>query len=814
MLSIVPIRGDGTYYTSVGRDDYYLSGGEPPGIWLGAGAAIIGLMGKVEPAVYRKLMGGFAPDGVTALVRNAGTQNRKPGWDLTFSVPKSVSEWFAAAAADDSALDKAFRLAVRRAVEKTISRLEDVAAFGREGFGGTEHVKLKLIVAGFEHRSSRNYDPQIHWHCVVVNAGITEAGESRSVVSKYLFRFKMAAGALFRAELAHELRTTFGLELEAKSTWFEIAGVPQSLIDAGSSRRKEILAHREKSGYTSAKAAEIAALETRRGKVAMPAELLSKRWKEVAAEHGLDRNAALRLLNRTDRSPAAINLDLVSYAIQKVLESQSFLSERDLIRAVAERVQSIGANSTDLIAKVRSGLKNLVPLGNLGREAQFTTQEMLDLEKRILARTHLGRLSMQQLIDRKRIFEIAAEHNLSQEQINALLHVANRPGNTQIVQGLAGTGKSTLFKAARIAFEESGFKVLGLSLSGKAAEGLEQSSGIESFTIASALHHWKSELSSVPRLDSKAVLVVDEASMVGTRQLDELFAHADAAGAKVVLVGDRKQLPAIAAGAPFVSLSEQLGVARLTDIKRQVSEWGRTMVREFAEGSVKVGIDALNERGLIFVGENREKASHRLLMDWSQESDLKEVLILASTHEDVSWINRRAQKIRLESGFLTGLPFKSGEQTFFAGERIIFGKNDRKIGVKNGTFGTIRGVAAGSIVVDLDTPGKRVFVPANYQKMKLGYAITSHKAQGVTVNKSYVLFSDSLQSRELTYVQVSRARQSTKLFLSKDQAGDLKLTHAVRTVERSCAKLNAGELASRKINAYEQGEKNPNQLAP
>lgn len=809
MLSIVQIRGNGSYYTTVGRDDYYLSGGEPPGVWLGSGAVALGLVGKVNETAYRNLIDGFSPDGATPLVRNAGRENRRPGWDMTFSVPKSVSEWFASVSGENPEFDKQFREAILRAIKKTIARLEEVAAFGREGLGGTEHVRVKLIVAGFEHRTSRNYDPQIHWHCVVANAGITDEGETRAIVSKYLFRYKMAAGALFRAELARELRSGFGLELESKKSWFEIAGVPQSLIDAGSTRRKEILAELAKTGSNSAQAAKIAAIETRKAKVAIPADVLSRRWKQLAAEHGLGSEVARRLLNRMPPIKADISPELVSESVTRILETQSFFSERELVRSIAEKHQSIGADSADIFAKARLALRSLVRLGAHNREEQFTTQEMLDLEQKILARTFLGRLSTHHTLDKKRVLRIASSQSLSEEQTTALLRASNRPGNTQIIQGFAGTGKSTLFKAARIAFEEAGFNIIGGALSGKAAEGLELCSGIRSYTVASLLQQWRNERSLIPRLNAKSILVLDEASMLGTRQLYELIEHVSEVGAKLILVGDKKQLPAISAGAPFVSLSDRLGVATLTDIKRQVSEWGRNMVREFADGNVKAGVDALDEHGLVFVGKNREETTGRLLSDWSREENLKDVLILAGTHEDVSWINQEAQEIRKAGNFLLGSPVRVGKQDFFVGDRIIFRKNDRKIGVKNGTLGTIRAFKSGSFVVDLDSNEKCVFVPQCYDSMSLGYAMTTHKAQGVTVNRSYVLFSDALQSRELTYVQVSRARETTRLFLSQDQAGDLEFSRAVKAMERTCEKLDATEvIASLDKTAHRQRKAN------
>ena len=285
MLSIIQIRGDGTYYTSIGRDDYLLNGGEPRGVWLGGGAEALGLSGLVEDIVYRRLLGGFSPNGTEGLVRNAGTESRRPGWDLTFSAPKSVSEFWAASR-DIPGLEKIIREAHWAAVKRVVRHLEEVAGQAREGLGGHTRTPVRLVVAGFEHGTSRNLDPQLHCHCVLINVGVRLDGVTRTIVSKAIFRQKMTAGALYRAELASQLRQRLGLDLVAKASWFEVAGVPQSLMDAGSSRRKEILAELEKSGFTGPKAAKIVARDTRETKKVIPREELFERWGHVAASHG------------------------------------------------------------------------------------------------------------------------------------------------------------------------------------------------------------------------------------------------------------------------------------------------------------------------------------------------------------------------------------------------------------------------------------------------------------------------------------------------------------------------------------------------
>ena len=170
-------------------------------------------------------------------------------------------------------------------------------------------------------------------------------------------------------------------------------------------------------------------------------------------------------------------------------------------------------------------------------------------------------------------------------------------------------------------------------------------------------------------------------------------------------------------------------------------------------------------------------------------------MILAGTHEEVNWLNREAQALRRRSGQLGSRPSTIGEREFYPGDRVIFGRNDRKLGVKNGTFGTFVEERQGSAIVQLDHGNKRVFVPLSHEHVRLSYAVTTHKSQGATVNRAFVLFSDVMQSRESTYVQISRAREFTKLFLTQEQAGDDELRDAVRAMERSQAKLNATELA-------------------
>jgi conjugative relaxase-like TrwC/TraI family protein len=215
MLSISPMSGagQGDYYVELAREDYYLEGGEPPGQWLGEGARELGLDGEVQKQELRNVLRGYSPGGETQLVQNAGADNRQSGWDLTFSAPKSVS---VAWSQSEGEMRKAFQEAHHKAVTKALSYVEDEAGFTRRGQGGVEREPAKLTVATFEHGTSRAQDPALHTHALIVNVGVREDGSTGSIESKPIYQQKMAAGAVYRAELAHQIENDSRLGLIAE----------------------------------------------------------------------------------------------------------------------------------------------------------------------------------------------------------------------------------------------------------------------------------------------------------------------------------------------------------------------------------------------------------------------------------------------------------------------------------------------------------------------------------------------------------------------------------------------------------------------
>jgi ATP-dependent exoDNAse (exonuclease V) alpha subunit len=370
---------------------------------------------------------------------------------------------------------------------------------------------------------------------------------------------------------------------------------------------------------------------------------------------------------------------------------------------------------------------------------------------------------------------------------------------------MAGTGKTTVLRTCKDIWEKAGYSVTGMALAGVAAENLREKAGIASDTLAMRLKQLEESqrgltdavqhagqqmlraavgLPTRPfapfRLDSKTVIVLDEAGMVGTRQLERLVQHVTKAGAKLVLAGDRKQLQPIEAGGPFASIARRVGTAVLAHITRQKLQkndraptWARDAVQHFAAGNAEKGFALFAERGLVHVAAGRHGAMKRLVRDWEKGGGLKrpkDSAILAGTNYEVAALNTLCQRRRLKASVLGGVvgsrlgrllkgtvvEHDGIRERVLLGDRVLFTEKSRTLGVENGHFGTVRGVqitTGGKVLsVKLDT-GKKVFVPVrHYQGLRLGYAATTHKLQGATCKQAFVLAGGAMQDLHLSYV--------------------------------------------------------------
>ncbi|MBN7806496.1 Ti-type conjugative transfer relaxase TraA [Agrobacterium rosae] len=459
--------------------------------------------------------------------------------------------------------------------------------------------------------------------------------------------------------------------------------------------------------------------------------------------------------------------------------------------------------------------------------ARYSTREMIGIE-------HAMAASALRMADRDS-HSVRADHvdraldrqdamlpgsGLSDEQRTAVRHITS-PQQIAAVIGFAGAGKSTMLAAARDAWKAQGFTVHGAALAGKAAEGLTQSSGIAARTLASWEYGWSKGKGELGHGD---IFVIDEAGMVGSRQLARIVSQVEARGAKLVLVGDHEQLQAIGAGSPFRAIAERIGSVELSQIRRQKQDWQRQASIAFATHRTGDGLAAYAEQGSVQFADDRDQAREQLVADYLadlNQNPSASRIALAHRRVDVRAINdgirealqaegRLAKGSALGSGndeasivkVGTDLALKSdreivyqtvnGKRGFAPGDRILLLENNRDLGVKNGMLGRVEAVEPNAIQIRLDgssagqNDARHISLPVkDYQSFDHGYATTIHKAQGATVDRAFVMASSTMD-RHLTYVAMTRHRDQATLYAGRDELKNI--TALSDSMSRSGAK--------------------------
>ena len=517
--------------------------------------------------------------------------------------------------------------------------------------------------------------------------------------------------------------------------------------------------------------------------------------------------------SRLDEEAAQRNAELIREKPEQVLTiitgEKSVFDRRDVARALHRYINDDPQEFQNAFATVMAS-PALVELqsetidpatGEIGL-ARYSTREMVEIESGMVAAAERMHEVQSHGVDRRHVERAIgaqdaaiqlragdASAGLSDEQRGAIEHITG-PERIAAVVGYAGAGKSTMLAAAREAWEAEGYQVHGAALSGKAAEGLEESSGIQSRTLASWSRGWENDRGTIGRGD---VFVIDEAGMVGSRQLARFVGEAEARGAKIVLVGDHEQLQAIGAGAPFRAITEEIGHAELSEIRRQRVDWQREASVDFATHRTAEGLAAYRDHGNISFAETGEDARGQIVRDYLADRDERPDgtrVAMAHRRADVRAINDAIRTELQDRGELAqgedagALTFQTndGKREFAPGDRIVFLENNRDLGVKNGMLGTVEHVEPGRIIATLDGRGDSVSVPmGDYQAIDHGYATTIHKNQGATVDRSYVLASGTMD-RHLTYVAMTRHRDSVQLYAAQDE-----FTNAGRLVEHGAA---------------------------
>lgn len=781
-VGVVSTGGVGYYLKTVGSgvDDYYARSG--PGRWIGAGSAGIGLAGVVDAAQIDALVWGANPLSGEPLGVRVG---KVAAFDLTFSAPKSVS-----VLGELSEPDVRAQVAEShdRAVEATVAFLEQAGVLaGRRGAGGNLDVAtVGAVAAGFVHRSSRGGDPQLHTHLLVFNRAQGSDGRWGGVNGRKLFAWAKTAGYVYQAALRGELSERLGVTWRpVENGVADLTGIADDALDGFSTRRNQIEAALADTGFSGARAAQIATLATRPAKpVPVEAETQREQWRRQAAELGVNADTLARVANadlaaRVGRA-AAVGEEPAVLAGRLtgpwgLTAHRSTFDRRDVIQAVAAAATA-GLSPARVSADADVVLADpaVVATGTESRlaGAAYSTVELMRLEQIILdsaaKRDAAGAGVCSPLAIRH---AIAARPSLSAEQASMVGRLCASGRGVEVVVGRAGTGKTFALDAARSAWEASGVTVIGAALAARTAAGLQAGSGIPSTSVDMLLADI-ARPETGPALPRRGVLVVDEAGMVGTRKLAALLQAAEKARTKVVLVGDPRQLPEVEAGGAFAVLARKDPI-ELTANRRQIHEWERAALDQLRHGDVAEAVTVYRDRQRITLAATAEDARGRLVSDWHATlgapgvEDAKASVMIALHQADVDDLNARARQLLKTEGKLAGPHIEAAGKSFAVGDRVMALRNDRRVGITNGTVATVTAINVEQASLSVETlDGRPIDVPAGYLDdghLTHGYAMTAHKSQGITVTRAFVLGSDRLY-REAGYTALSRAVERSDLY--------------------------------------------------
>jgi conjugative relaxase-like TrwC/TraI family protein len=731
---------------------------------VGKGVADLGLSGNVDADDFRAV---FAGDHPVTGERLAAANRTLPGYDLCFSPPKSVSVLFGLGGADTAA---AVVRCHEEAVEAALSWLEDTAAVTRIGHNGVERTGTTGVVgAAFRHRSSRELDPQLHTHIVVGNLVKGDDGKWRTLDGRGLYLNAKAASLLYGAHLRWALTRELGVDWGPMADGHaEVNGIPAHVLRLFSKRRGQIEECMADRGESSWAAARVAALRTRRPKDrTVDARTLAAGWRHQAAEAGFGPEGFAAVLGRAE----AVAVDEATWETiaarlsspQGLTERASTFALRDVVAAFAGPLRP-GSPVSEIEAHALAYLARPEVVRLVG--GRYSTADMLAVERAALAavrRRHDDGAAV--VAEDDLAAALAARPSLEPEQVAMARSLTTSGDGAAVVSAPAGAGKTFALDACREAWERAGLRVVGCSWTARAAAELQAGSGIPSSTVASLLIDLDRPESV--GLDARCVLVVDESGTAGTRVLARLLDKAN--GAKVVLVGDKRQLPEIAAGGLFARLADSPGAVRLVGNRRQRETWERAALADLRDGDVGAALAAYDSRGRIVRGDGAVDVRESMTADWWAATVAGEsALMLAPRRAEADDLNARARLRMARAGRLSGPELVAGERPFQAGDRVLTLRNDRRVGVLNGTRGTVAAVdiARREMVVATDA-GPTVVLPARYLDaghVAHGYAVTAHKAQGATVDRAMLLGTDAVY-RELGYVGMSRGRLANTLYV-------------------------------------------------
>jgi conjugative relaxase-like TrwC/TraI family protein len=789
-------RGD--YYTHDGQD-----GQAAPTQWHGPEELLrfygIDPSKAVELKHLRSLMHGFNPvDGEP--IRPAGSnKTRVAGIDLTFSPPKSVSALWATSGPYRRAQ---IEVAHRKAVKSALQRTEREVALVRRKTNGVirfEQPKRLLAIESL-HTTSRLAkerdaqgipDPQLHSHVAVI-AAVRQDGQVAAVESKQLFRAARENGAWYRSELAENLKQ-LGLPIQRRTgngeRYFEINGVSQELSEYWSTRGQDVdraaQTFRQRYGREPGPGElDSLTLNTRGSKSAASSIEANAAWRALGAEHNQTEQRAEELFNDWGLRKEP-KVDLAKELLKEVTRESSMITMREL-RAKAYEL-SPGACRPEEADRVVNQLAHAGELIKL-QDGTWTTRRLREIEQTTvdIAQRRVGEnaapVSERSVKQARREIGREIKGALTQEQKQALQTITG-PGGIVVLVGRAGTGKGVTIAAAARAWQLEDKEMIGTAIAGATAQRLQADAKLDkAFTTDGLLGGIEK---GHIRLSPGSVVVMDEAGMGDSERVARLVKITAERESKLVLAGDAAQLSAIGPGGLFKQLEGRVPTAELTEVHRAHHEWEREAWEQIRNGQPGLALAQYQAHDRLHIHDTRAQAAQAMVENWDKTRrdlpDGQAVMITDSSNKERDQINAMAQERRAQAGELgshkVNLPEKpyglaSGDEVMFTGQYRIPGEKR----VENGITGTILDTSRNEDHVTIKTrerPPREVDVnTSEFSDISLGYAVHVHKGQGLTTETSGILTGGWQTDKEHAYVAVSRAREQTQIYTSREDLGE------------------------------------------
>jgi conjugative relaxase-like TrwC/TraI family protein len=602
----------GRYFT-VG--DYYSKGADEQSEWGGRVAADLGLEGRVDPAIFQQLLAGQVGDQQLGRRRANGTIEHQPGWDFAVNAPKSVSIMALVAG------DERIVLAHEAAVGVALAYLEEHATLRYRQDGGIVHETTgRLLFARFTEHASRELDPHLHTHVVVMNMTNRRDGDPMaSLETRAMFAEQMNAGQVYRNELAHALRM-MGYEIAADphSGLFEIAGVPQSLMTEMSRRAEQIEAHAREHGLEGQAARRRSFYETRGPKEKMSLQGLRDQWTERLGIHRPAIEAVRADGGREPDVSAAVDPRTAAramlFGLREGEEREAVNNLGRLLRlAMASHVGEVRLADVRPHALAHEAQRKLLetrnPTGDETHVRGRTSRRTARLELALSDHLALALNDAAPIATAGKLRDVARDAGLNSAQEAALLHLGTSDHRVIGVHGVAGSGKSRLVTALREA-AGSETRLIALAPTSSAAANLGASAGIDARTVASLIATGGRDL------DERHVLVLDEAGQLGNRQALRMLEISRATGARLILLGDNRQTGAIEQGKAFW-LMQRLGLpkAELTESVRQETRSMKNAVTQARLQNYAASLAALDR---VVEGAGADRLAEQLVAEWTR----------------------------------------------------------------------------------------------------------------------------------------------------------------------------------------------------